>query len=95
MPAVMEDKVIGSDFQGFLSDIERNMAVVTIVRSGRPVARIVPLRQKRCVEPIPGYSDKVKINCDLFADESDLWENLSIPSEAARRRFPQNGSSKL
>ncbi len=75
MPTVMEEKVIESNFQGFLSEVERSMSVVTIVRSGRPIARIVPVRRNRCVEPIPDYSEKVKINCDLFADESALWED--------------------
>jgi len=48
-------------------------AVVTIVRSGRPVARLSPVRVHRTTEADPSL--KGKINCDLFADESADWED--------------------
>ena len=75
MPAVIEEKALESDLINVLSDIEKTMSVVTILRFGRPVARLVPMGQVRRIEPIPNYSDRVEINCDLFADESGLWEN--------------------
>ena len=75
MPTVMEDTALGVDFQNVLSEIEKSMLTLTVVRYGKPIAHIVPVRQKRKIEPIPGFSEKVKINCDLFADESEIWEN--------------------
>lgn len=75
MPTVMEDTMIGAEFQNILSEIEKSMTTLTVVRYGKPVARIIPVRQKRKIEPILGFSEKIKIKCDLFADDSEIWEN--------------------
>ncbi len=64
-----------SNFSGLLADVESHLASFTIMRYGRPVARLVPVERKRKIAPLPGYGSKIKVKCDLFADDSSLWEN--------------------
>ena len=77
MPTVMQVHEAKANFSGLLSEVEKNLATVTIVRYGRPVARIVPIEaaEKRNVAPFPGFAGKVKMHGDWFADESSDWEN--------------------
>lgn len=63
------------NFSGLLGEVESKSAVFTIMRYGRPIARIVPIKQKREIKPLPGYGGKIKIKDNLFSDESALWEN--------------------
>lgn len=76
MPTTMSVYEAKSNFSSVLSDVEANRAVVTIVRYGHPVAQIVPMKAKsvRSLAPDPKLAGKIKVNCDLFADDSGMWE---------------------
>ena len=45
------------------------------MRYGRPIARIVPIEQTRKIRPISDYGQKIAVKGDIFADDSELWEN--------------------
>ena len=63
-------------FSNLLSNVEDNKVTVTIVRYGRPVAQIVPVRRKRrSLAPVPELVGG-KITGDIFADTSEAWEAL-------------------
>ena len=62
-------------FSGLLGEVESRFASFTIMRYGRPVARLVPIEPDRKIRPLPGYGPKIAIKGNLFADDSGLWEN--------------------
>jgi len=64
-----------SNLSGVLAEVENRLAVFTIMRYGRPVAKIVPIAPRRNMGPLPGFAGKVKMHGDWFADESSEWEN--------------------
>ena len=64
-----------ANFSGILADVESCRTTFTIMRYGHPVARLVPVERKRKIGPLPGYGTKISVKCDLFADDSGLWEN--------------------
>ncbi len=64
-----------ANFSGLLSEVENNLTVVTIMRYGHPVAKIVPIAPERDLGPLPGFKGKVKMHGDWFDDESADWEN--------------------
>ena len=64
-----------ANFSGILSEVEDKLTNITIMRYGRPVAKIVPIAPKRSVSPLPGFAGKVKMHGDWFADNSPDWEN--------------------
>lgn len=64
-----------ANFSGLLAEVESRRASFTIMRSGHPVARLVPIEPVRKIRPLPGYGRKIAIKGDLFADDSVLWEN--------------------
>lgn len=64
-----------SNFSSVLAEVERKLSTFTIMRYGRPIAKIVPIVPKRNMGPLPGFAGKVKMHADWFADESSEWEN--------------------
>ena len=64
-----------ANFSGMLAEVEDRMVSFTIMRYGRPIARIVPIERNRKIRPLPGYGTKIAVKGDLFADDSALWEN--------------------
>ena len=81
MPTVLNVNEAKANFSGVLAEVERNMLTITITRYGHPVARVVPIERKaRSLSPISGLAGKIKINCDLFADESGDWEACNAPA---------------
>ncbi len=83
MPSVMSVHEAKTHFSSILADVENNFEPVTIVRYGRPVAQLVPLRKKkRDFAPIPQLAGKIEVKCDLFGDDSGDWEacNASDPT---------------
>ena len=48
----------------------------------------------RSLAPDPAFAGKVKVNCDLFADDSSLWEACH-EVVAADHRFGQYGVDVL
>ena len=76
MTTMMNVHEAKANFSGLLSDVENNLAIITIMRYGHPIARIVPIEHKRDMKPLPGFAGKVKMHGgDWFEDESDEWEN--------------------
>ena len=75
MPTMLKVHEAKADFSSVLADVEHNLTVVTILRYGRPIARIVPATPERNMAPLPGFAGKVKMHGDWFADDSSEWEN--------------------
>ena len=70
-------------FSSLVSEVEKNMVAFTIMRYGRPVARLVPLESpRRSFKPIPGLAGKIKVKCDLFDDSSSDWEACDASATA-------------
>ena len=75
MPLAMNVNEAKTHFSSLVSEVEKNMVSFTIMRYGRPVARLVPLESpRRSFKPIPGLAGKIKVKCDLFDDSSSDWE---------------------
>lgn len=75
MPSVLSVHEAKTHFSCILADVEKNMEPVTIVRYGRPVAQLVPLRKnKRDFAPIPQLAGKIDVKCTIFGDDSGDWE---------------------
>lgn len=64
-----------SNLSGVLAEVESKLSIFTIMRYGRPIAKIVPITPTRDIGPLPGFAGKVKMHGDWFADESSEWEN--------------------
>ena len=75
MPVTMNINEAKANFSGMLAEVESRLATFTIMKYGRPIARVVPIERTRKIRPLPGYGTKIAVNGDLFADESALWEN--------------------
>jgi len=75
MPTTLNVNEAKTNFSGVLSEVESRFASFTILKYGRPIARIVPIEPVRKIRPLPSYGTKISIKGDLFADDSDLWEN--------------------
>ena len=76
MPTVMNVNEAKSNFSGLLSFVHNDRTVVTIMRYGHPIAQIVPCPPRRKLRKDPLLS-KIKINCNLFEDESSDWEAMN------------------
>ena len=75
MPLAMNVNEAKTHFSILVSEVEKNLVAFTIMRYGRPVARLVPLESsRRTFKPIPGLAGKIKVHCDLFKDSSSDWE---------------------
>lgn len=75
MPTMMNVNEAKANFSGMLSEVESGLVSFTIMRYGRPIARVVPIARTRKIRPIPGYGTKIAIRGNLFADDSARWEN--------------------
>ncbi len=75
MPTMMSVKEAKANFSGMLSEVESGVVSFTIMRYGRPIARIVPIERTRKIRRLTGYGAKIAIKGDLFSDDSSLWEN--------------------
>ena len=75
MPTMMNVNEAKANFSGMLSEVESGLVSFTIMRYGRPVARVVPIERIRKIRPLAGYGTKIAIKGDLFSDDSSLWEN--------------------
>jgi len=83
MPLTMNVNEAKTHFSGLVSEVEKNMVSFTIMRYGRPVARLVPLETpRRSFKPIPGLAGKIKVKCDLFDDSSSDWEACNASTTA-------------
>ena len=75
MPTMMSVNEAKANFSGMLSEVESGVVSFTIMRYGRPIARVVPIEQTRKIRPLAGDGTKIAIKGDLFSDDSALWEN--------------------
>ena len=75
MPVTMNINEAKANFSGMLAEVESRLATFTIMKYGRPSARVVPIERTRKIRPLPGYGTKIAVKGDLFADDSALWEN--------------------
>lgn len=75
MPVTMNINEAKANFSGMLAEVESRLATFTIMRYGRPIARVVPIERTRKIRPLPGYGTKIAVKGNLFADDSALWEN--------------------
>ena len=83
MPLTMNVNEAKTHFSSLVSEVEKNMVAFTIMRYGRPVARLVPLESpRRSFKPIPGLAGKIKVKCDLFDESSSDWEACDASATA-------------
>ncbi len=75
MPTTMNVNEAKANFSRMLSEVESGLVSFTIMRYGRPIARVVPIERTRKIRPLAGYGTKIKVKGDLFSDDSALWEN--------------------
>ena len=75
MPTMLSVNEAKSNFSGMLSEVESGFVSFTIMRYGRPIARVVPIERTRKIRPLAGYGAKIAVKGDLFSDDSALWEN--------------------
>lgn len=75
MPVTMNINEAKANFSGMLAEVESRLATFTIMKYGRPIARVVPIERTRKIRPLPGYGTKIAVKGDLFSDDSALWEN--------------------
>ncbi len=74
MPTILNVYEAKAKFSGVLAEVENNLTVVTIMRYGRPIAKIVPVTPKRNMGPLPGFAGKVKMHGDWFGDGVETFE---------------------
>ena len=55
MPTMMNVNEAKANFSGLLSEVESGLVSFTIMRYGRPIARVVPIERARKIRPLPGY----------------------------------------
>ena len=75
MPTMLNVNEAKANFSGMLAEVEGRLVSFTIMRYGRPIARVVPIERNRKIRPLHGYGTKIAVKGDLFADDSALWEN--------------------
>ncbi len=75
MQTIMNVNEAKANFFGMLSEVESGLVSFTIMRYGRPIAKLVPIKRTRKIRPLSGYGTKIVIKGDLFSDDSALWEN--------------------
>ena len=66
-----------ADFSNILANVENQLVTFTIMRYGKPIARLSPIWSRRSVKPMRKYVGKVRISEDAFADTTSDWEALN------------------
>ena len=61
MPTIMSIKEAKANFSGMLSEVESGVVSFTIMRYGRPIARVVPIERTRKIRPLTGYGTKIVV----------------------------------
>lgn len=77
MPTMMSVNEAKANFSGMLAEVESSLVSFMIMRYGRPIARVVPIKRTRKIRPLAGYGTNIAIKGDLFSDDSSLWEPRS------------------
>ena len=68
MPTVMSVNEAKANFSGMLSEVESGFVSFTIMRYGRPIARVVPIERTRKIRPLAEYGTKIAVKGDLFSE---------------------------
>ena len=71
-----------ADFSNIVATVEKQLITVTIMRYGKPVAKLSPVATKRSVKPLRKYVGKVRIADGAFGDTVDEWEALNESPDA-------------
>ena len=104
MPTTLSVHEANAKFSGVLAAVERNAATLTIMRYGRPMARIVPIKRRRArsLSPMSSVAGTIKVNSDFFEDGSGDWKSCHVSSLVSNmtvvtddRRFPEYGVSVI
>ena len=75
MPTMLNVHEAKANLSSVLAEVENKLTIITIMRYGRPIAKIVPIKPSRNMGPLPGFAGKVKMHGDWFNDDSSEWEN--------------------
>lgn len=66
-----------ADFSNILANVENQLITFTIMRYGKPIARLSPIVTRRSVKPMRKYAGKVRFTDESFADTTSDWEGLN------------------
>ena len=77
MPTVMSVEEAKTQFSGLVDFVDHNKSPITVLRSGRPVVRITPIRNRRNLEPDALLMGASISDADLFDDCSADFEELN------------------
>ena len=77
MPTVLSVEDAKTQFSGLVDYVDLNKSSITVLRSGRPVVRIMPIRPRRNLVPDDMLMSASISDADLFADCSSEFEELS------------------
>ena len=77
MPSVLSIEEAKTQFSGLVDFVDLNKSPVTVLRSGRPVVRITPIRPRRNIEPDALLMGASISDADLFDDTSSDFEELA------------------
>ena len=76
MPTVISVEEAKTQFSGLVEFVNLNKSPVTVLQSGRPVVRIMPIRARRNLEP-DAFLSQVQVEGSLFDDDSADWEAMN------------------
>lgn len=77
MPTVLSVEDAKTQFSGLVDYVDLNKSSITVLRSGRPVVRIMPIRPRRNLVPDDMLMSASISDADLFDDCSSEFEELS------------------
>ena len=77
MPTVLSVEDAKTQFSGLVDYVDLNKSSITVLRSGRPVVRIMPIRPRRNLVPDDMLMSASISDADLFDDCSSEFEALS------------------
>ena len=77
MPTVISVEEAKTQFSGLVDLVDLNKSSITVLRSGRPVVRIMPIRPRRNLEPDAMLMGASISDEDLFDDCSSDFEELA------------------
>ena len=77
MPTVISVEEAKTQFSGLVDLVDHYKSSITVLRSGRPVVRITPIRPRRNLEPDAMLMGASISDADLFDDCSSDFEELA------------------
>ena len=77
MPTVISVEDAKTQFAGLVDYVNDSKSEITVMRSGRPIVRILPIRNRRNLEPDALLMGASFADADLFDDCSSDFEELT------------------